>query len=104
MALAQANARSASSAERRHDAVAEVFVERAVVGEDLAGGDAMDVAQEREHVVGRTAFGQFGKADNVGKHDGDVLAAAGAQGFVVIRELGHDVWREETREVAARAL
>jgi hypothetical protein len=90
-------------AKRRHHTVAQILIERAVMREDLACSDAVDVAQEREDVVRRTAFCKLGKTDDVGTHDGDVLAPPGAQWFVIVGEFGHDIGREETREVAAGA-
>ncbi len=71
-----------------HDGVADVFIEGAVVGEDLVGHVAEVAVHEDAEFFNVHGFGHVGEVGDVGEEEGE-LRAGGAEDefFGVLREL-----------------
>ena len=71
-------------AERRHQSIAEIFVQRPPVPKNLALHPLVEQPQRADHVGRVAAVGIGGEADDVDKEHRDVLGADLLQRFVVL--------------------
>ena len=86
-------------AESRHDGVADIFVDRATMGEDLARHAAVKFAQQSDYLLRPRLLRQRGKTDDVGKQDRDILLAHHAEWLVALGQLVDQARREIACEV-----
>ena len=90
-------------AERRHQSVAEIFVERSLMPENLALHPFVELPQRPDHLDRAAAVGIGGEADDVGEQHRHVLGADLLERLVVFRQLLDDIGRKIARQIGALA-
>ena len=91
--------------ECRHDAIADIVVDGALVVENDLLHAAVKLTQKFEHGFGRMILGIVCEADNVGEQHRNILPADRAEGLVIRGELVDDIGRKMPgRDWRARAL
>ena len=90
--------------ESRHHGVADIFIERAAMGEHHLPHAAVKSAQEVDDLLRTALLGHAGEADDIGEQHGDILAPDRAQGCVGSGQLIDQIGREIARQVGALAL
>ena len=78
-------------AERRHQSVAEIFVQRAGVAEDFSFHALVERSQRPDDLDRASAIGIGGKVDDIGEQHGDILGSNLLERFVVFGQLLDDV-------------
>ena len=91
-------------AEHGENLVADVFLDGAVAGEDLVGHALVELAQHRQHGLGRHRLGHAREADDVGEQHRHGLAPHRPERLVLLGQQVNDAGREITRQVGTRPL
>ena len=92
------------NSECRHDAIANIVIDGAMVVENDLLHATVEVTQKLEHCFGRMILGIVSGADDVGEQHRDILPADRAERLVIRGELVDDIGRKMPGEIGTRAL